>query len=330
MVRYALPTPDARTGARFTDVVGTLIESTADQVVVDTVHGRVTVPRAAVVATRVVPPRPSRRGAPHRALSIEDMERVMVGAWPPVERAPLGAWLLRFGHGFTQRANSCLVVGHPDRPVPDALQAVARWYAVRGLTARLAVPLVPGMALEDDDVARTALSSGWAASDPALVMTAATRSVVTSSARVPRGPANAEPDDAVVTVDVDDRIGAHWWALFAGYRSAPREAVEAVLHGSPTQRFAVARGADRRPVGIARLGISAGWGGLGAMWVHPAHRGRGVARSVLRTLAQEAAAHGCVSLHLQVEQAGTSAIALYEQVGFTTHHSYAYLSAGGG
>lgn len=318
MVRYALPTADPGTGARFTDVIGTLVESTEDRIVVDADRGRVVVPRTAVLATRIVPPRPSRRGAPHRALSIEDLERVMVGAWPPVERAPLGDWVLRFGHGFTQRANSALVVGHPDRPVPDALHAVARWYAARGLTPRLAVPLVTGMALDSDEVAGTALHSGWAATDPVLVLTAATRSVLASTETTA---------DAAGTVEVTDRMSEDWFALFSGTRVAPREAVEAVVHGSPTQRFALARASLGRATAIGRLGVSSGWGGLGAMWVDPEQRRRGVARSVIHALAQEAAAHGCVSMHLQVEQSSASAIALYEQVGFTTHHRYAYLSA---
>lgn len=326
MIRYALPTPDPRTGARFTDVIGILVESSEEHIVVDADHGRVTVPRPAVVATRIIPPRPSRRGAPHRALSIEDLERVMIGAWPPVERAPLGDWVLRFGYGFTQRANSALVIGHPDRPVPAALQAVTRWYAERDLTARLAVPLAAGVVLDDDEVARTALGSGWSATHPVLVMTAAARTVLTSTQTA----AMATAGPSTLTVDVTERMSDEWFGLLSAYRSSPREAVEAVLHGSPAQRFAVARGSHGDTLGIARLGASAGWGGLGAMWVHPGHRRQGVARTLLHALAREATASGCVSMHLQVEQASTSAITLYQKVGFATHHRYAYLTAPGG
>lgn len=326
MVRYALPTPDADTGARFTDVIGTLVESTEAHIVVDADKGRVTVPRPAVLATRIVPPRPSRRGAPHRAISIDDLERVMVGAWPPVQRAPLGDWLLRFAHGFTQRANSALAVGHPDRPVPAALQAVTTWYAARGLTPRLSVPLATGAALADEQVAGTALQTGWTASDVVLVMTSATRSVLSSTEAAARD-AGSTP---ALTIEVTDLISDDWFGLLRGYRSASREAAEAVLHGSPAQRFALARASDRSVVGIARLGISSGWGGLGAMRVDPERRRQGVAQAMLHALAQEAAAHGCVSMHLQVEQSSTSAIAFYDRVGFTTHHHYAYLSAGGG
>lgn len=334
VVRYELHVPDPTTGARFTDVIGMLVEASEAQVVVDSDRGRVIVPRSAVVATRIIPPRPSRRGAPHRALSIEDLERVMVGSWPPVEREHLGDWMLRSAHGFTQRANSALVVGRPGVPLAEALETVSTWYAVRGLVPRLGLPFPSGAGLEEDDVARRALEAAWTPSEPVLVMTAATRTVVAQavgpgtdgSAGAAHTAGASLPTGAGVVVEVADRMSDAWFGLLSRSRAADRDAADALLHGSPAQRFALAR-RDGAPIGIARLGISAGWGGIGAMWVDPEHRARGVARQLLGILAQEAAARGCVSLHLQVEASNTAAIPLYETVGFTTHHRYAYLSS---
>jgi predicted GNAT family acetyltransferase len=53
-----------------------------------------------------------------------------------------------------------------------------------------------------------------------------------------------------------------------------------------------------------------------------------VARALVRSLAAEADALGCVSLHLQVEASNATAVEVYARVGFTTHHAYAYLSPG--
>lgn len=314
VVRHALERPDPRTGARLTDVVGTLVHAGADVLVVDTPAGRVTVSRDAVVATRVIPPRPSRRGAPHRALSVEDLERVMVGAWPPAERQSLGSWVLRASGGFTSRANSALVVGHPDRPLPSAVEAVTQWYAARHLSPALALPIGPGQRLRDDPVAVEALRSGWAAGEPVQVMTAATRSLA------------ATPTDPEVDVELSERGGDEWFAAYARSRVAPREHAEVVLHGSPAQSFGLVRGPDRTVVAVARLGVSDGWGGLGAMWVQPSARGRGLGRALVRALSEEAATRGCVSMHLQVDAGNEAAIGLYEEVGFTIHHTYAYLT----
>lgn len=312
-VRYVLPEPDRVTGAHLTDVTGTLVEATDERIVIDARRGRVEVARAAVVATRVIPPRPSRRGAPHRSLSLEDLERVMTGAWAPVERSRLGDWILRAGHGFTARANSALAVGEPDLPIAAALDAVADWYRARDLPPLLTVPHPSGMDLSDDAVAAAAVAAGWSAADEVLVQTAATRTVVSA----------CEPTAAV---ELTETMPQDWYAVLASVRTAPRAAAEAVLHGSPAQRFALARTGSGTVSAIGRLGVSDGWGGIGAMWVDPARRRRGLARTILGALAREAADLGCVSMHLQVESANTTALVLYEQAGFTTHHAYAYLS----
>ena len=118
VVRHRLDRPDPRTGATLTDVVGELVADDDGILVVRTRRGEVRVPRVEVTALKEVPPSPSRRGKPHRALSTEDLQRVMVGAWPAMETARLGDWVLRASRGFTQRANSVVTAGSPGLPVP--------------------------------------------------------------------------------------------------------------------------------------------------------------------------------------------------------------------
>lgn len=298
-----------------TDVTGTLVENGPDRVVVDSARGRVVVPRERVVASRVIPPRPVRRGAPHRSLSVEDLERVMIGAWPPAERAMLGDWVLRAGLGFTARSNSALAVGSPGGPLEEALAAVVRWYGLRSLPPLLTIPVAEVAELDRDALVCVARAAGWRSGEPVLVQTAATTAVRRTVA-----PAMA--------VEVRAHMDADWYAALATYRTAPRQAAQAVLHGSAHQRFALVRDPDGSVVAIGRLGVSDGWGGLGAMWVAPGHRRRGVGRALVRVLADEASTLGCVSLHLQVEVANSAARALYAQVGFRTHHAYAYLAPG--
>lgn len=319
VVRYRLPAPDPVSGARNTDVIGALVADDADTIVLDTERGRVTVPRAAVIATRVIPPRPSRRGAPHRALPVEDLERVMVGAWPPREQEHLGQWVLRAAAGFTSRANSALVVGHPDRPVPEALETVEQWYASRGLPAVLAVPVAPGLRLEDDDVAARAMRSGWTTlGEPVLVLTGATRQLLTHAPQPVPG----------VQIETTERITDAWFAAYARSRAVSRPDGEAVLEGSPAQWFAAARSGGSTVVGVGRVGISSGWAGIGAMWVDPAARSRGIGTTMLRVLLEQGLAHGCVSTHLQVEATNDTALRLYRGLGFTEHHTYGYLHRG--
>lgn len=253
-------------------------------------------------------------------LSPGALQRVMTGAWPPVETEALGEWLLRAGHGFTGRANSALAVGDPGLPLHEALAQVRRWYAARGLVASLVVAGPPELDLAGDPVASLALVSGWRDRVVTLTLTA-------PADQVAGGPSAAAPTGSEVTVTpcMDDG----WFEALTRYRAANRAAVSAVLHGSPEQRFVTER-VGEQVVGIGRLGVSDGWGGIGAMWVDPAHRRQGVAGRLLNTLAQQARGLGVAWLHLQTDSDNAAALAVYARAGFATHHGYVYLTDSSG
>lgn len=296
-----------------TDVVGDLIGESDDVLTVDSRRGVVEIPRRLVVATRVIPPTPRRRGAPHRALSIADLQLVMVDSWPPLERAMLGQWVLRAGRGFSGRANSVIPIGDPGRPVAAAIDQVERWYAARGLPAKLTLAGPVGFEPARDPLGADLLLRGYTFSAATLTLTAATRTVTAS-------PPAADVADLVTRSPVlDDR----WLAALARYRPIDEVAARSILTGSAAQVFArIER--DDTIVAIGRLAVDHGWGGIGAMWVDPAYRREGLAATVLRVLAQAAAERGVVSLHLQTDVGNTAALALYRARGFTPHHGYVY------
>ena len=124
VVRWRLETPDEATGATLTDAVGTLATRDQETLTVETSRGPVTIERGRVVAAKEVPPRPARRGAAHRAISLEDLQRVMAPSWGAVEREQLGDWMLRASSGYTQRGNSVVPVGDPGMPLADAVAEV--------------------------------------------------------------------------------------------------------------------------------------------------------------------------------------------------------------
>src|SRR6185436_11590647 len=115
--------------------------------------------------------RGSGRGRPHRALSVEDLQRVMVGAWPAMETARLGDWVLRASRGFTQRANSVMTAGSPGTPMPAALDSVERWYAARALAPNLTVAGPVGFDAAGDAVGAEALRRGYVPRVSTLTLT---------------------------------------------------------------------------------------------------------------------------------------------------------------
>ncbi len=326
VVRHRLDRPDPLTGATLTDVVGDLVALDATLVVVATRTGRTSIPRASITAAKEVPPRPSRRGAPHRALSVEDLQRVMVGAWPAMETAALGDWLLRASRGFTQRANSVMTAGDPGRPLVVAVDAVEAWYAARGLPANVTVAGPVGYDVLADPLGAELTRRGYTARVPTMTLTAPTRLI----AQHPhRGAQAGRPGVAGgQEVEVGAELTQEWLAAYRSYRDVDEVAARAVLAGSPRQVFASALD-DGDVVGIGRLGVSAGWGGIAAMWVAPRARRAGVGTLVLRALAVAADALGAASLHLQTDSDNPAALGLYEGHGFERHHAYVNLTSPG-
>nr|WP_223268373.1 GNAT family N-acetyltransferase [Streptosporangium nondiastaticum] len=75
---------------------------------------------------------------------------------------------------------------------------------------------------------------------------------------------------------------------------------------------------------MGRCVIDGRWAGFSAVAVHPDHRRRGLATQVMARLAEQALSEGASAAYLQVETDNGAAAALYDELGFTTHHAYHY------
>ncbi|MEO7070683.1 MAG: GNAT family N-acetyltransferase, partial [Nostocoides sp.] len=293
-----------------------------------TVLGEVLVARTDLTALKVIPPRPIRRGAAHLAISVDDLQQVMLPAWGAVERDTLGDWRLRASAGFTQRGNSVVPVGSPGLPLSTAVDRVEQWYAARGLPARFAVAGPEGFVPSDDPLGTLLLGRGYTVDGTTLNLTADSATVAAAD---PGGPA----------VRLTGELEAAWLSAYRRTRSTvPGTTEEVLLDGSAVVFASITPGgglppklglrdadaAGTTPISLARLTIGAGWAGLGAVWTDPAYRGRGLAGHVTAGLAAYARDAGTHLVHLQVEADKTSAVTLYRRMGFATHSAHAYLT----
>lgn len=335
----------------FSDALGELVELDETHLTLATAQGPLRVPRAQVHRAKRVPP--ARRPT---AAAVIDLELAADEAWPAPTHEPLGGWLLRAADGWTGRANSALPVGDPDRPLPAALDAVERWYAERGLPPMVNTPLPLAAPVGAELDAR-----GWSSRPPVLVQTAplplphaappadgAVRREPPASdgaaTRVPATPAQAapphgermpEPDGG--SADPAARKGPgelavvrlmpaptpEWLAVVGDRKAGLPDAARHVLTAVEQVRFAHAY-ADGTLVGIGRGTVTGRgrWLGLTLIEVLPAARRQGLAGRIVRALAQWGAEAGATHAFLQVEQSNTAAVALYQRLGFTTHHTY--------
>ena len=215
------------------DALGEVVALDDSSVSVATRRGVRVVPRGAVVAAKEVPPAPSRRGAPHLAPSMGDLQRVMVEGWPPTERAALGGWMLRAAGGFTGRANSVLPLGDPGLPLPEAVLAAERWYAERQLTAAVQPLRARGLRGRRRRARHPADRSGLHRRQP-VGGDDGLRPGPAVGRRTTSPPAVGA---AEVTVHAEATPSPGWWAASDERRRRHRGTAEAIMAGSPDQVF---------------------------------------------------------------------------------------------
>lgn len=283
-----------RTADGMTDVIGVL-EAWESQVRVRPKTGAVvSIPPADVVAMREL------SAVPVRASEIRALEHAAALAWPGIEQQWHGGWLLRAGGGYTTRANSAVPLDFSSAVA--AIPAIADWYAERGLPAWLALPerLLPVREIG------------------AGVGIKHTRVMV---ADLPPRP--ADPD-----VPLRARPDADWLAVYE--RDVPSDVLTAVVDGAVAfaQSFVSAAGGGavgRGAVTTAPDGTP--WLGISAVHVTASQRRRGLASTVCATLQSWGITQGASRSYVQVLTENTTAIALYESLGYRLHHHHRYVDA---
>ncbi|OKK20735.1 acetyltransferase [Streptomyces sp. CB00455] len=292
----------------FTDTVGVLTSWNEGVLLITRKDGRsVRIAEQALVAGKVVPPAPARRRGP--AASFEELAPVMARSWQPLESERLGGWTLRAAAGFTRRANSVLPLGDPGMPLDDALARVGAWYAGRGLPAyvQAATGAVGTQELLIGELERR----GWASEVSAEVRT---------GALAPVGDVDAPAAGDVRLTRAPDE---EWLARYG--RVADPDLARRMLVEGPSVWFAALPGG--RAVG--RCVVDGRWAGFAAVTVDPAYRRQGLATAVMAALARRALEEGASAAWLQVETDNPGALALYDGLGFATHHMYHHYRAAG-
>lgn len=278
-----------------TDVLGTLLTLDDERLTLRTDDAAVQVIRLAeVAAAKRVPPRPVRYS------EIADLETAADRCWYAPDREALGGWVLRAAEGWTNRANSVLPLGDPGLPLDEAISVCRGWYARRGLPVKITVPLPVGRR-----VAAALTAAGWTAQPLVLVQTAPIA-----------GLAEADPAVVLTTGPTPDFL-----RLVAARKQSLPAAALRVLTGA-TARFAEVRAEDGTLLALARGAVTGDWLHLGLVEVVESARRRGLARAVSRALGAWAAGAGAARAVLQVEQHNAAAVALYQGLGFRTHHTY--------
>lgn len=295
-------------GEKFTDTIGVLTSWDNGVLLITRRTGEsVRIPESALVAGKVVPPAPARRRGP--AADFAELARVTARAWRPVESERLGEWELRASGGFTRRANSALPLGDPGVPLEEALAQVRTWYEKRGLPAY--IQAATGAAGTQERLCAQLEAAKW-------------HREVSASVRIGALAPIADLDAPVERVVLSRSIDEGW---LRRYQRSGRygDDMRQVLTSGPSVWFAAVPAPgppDGVPAAIGRCVVDGRWAGFMAVETDPGQRRRGLATSVMTALARRALDEGASAAWLQVEADNEGARALYDRMGFATHHSY--------
>lgn len=288
--------------AQFTDVLGQLISIDDDRLRLRRDDGAdIEIASAEVQAAKRVPPRPARYS------EIAALELTADRAWPAPTVHRLGDWLLRSAQGWTNRANSALPVGDAGLPLEAAITACEHWYADRGQTAMISVPLPLRRDLDGALTAR-----GWQPYPMVLVQVADLGDVI----------ARAPSADAAVVVELAPTPSDAMMSAIGARKSPLPPSALGILTGPAQVRFAEVRDLSGALVASARGAVVDEWMHLGLVDVAERARRKGLAQRVTESLSRWAHDAGARRAVLQVEERNTPAVALYERLGFRTHHRY--------
>lgn len=242
-------------------------------------------------------------GAP-LSIRVQELERILTATWPPLRQEFFGNWLIRTSGKFTMRANSVLPTGkapygEPSEDIDASIAHVIAHYEKEGLVPTFAIPL-PTYA----DLDSKLFEQGWVEKVRAHVMVADI--------------SDPAPNQTKFRTLILDNFDESWLALQEDH------GVAELMRGCPALYASVFDG--EKLIGVGRTAHAEGWSALSRVFVHPQYRGQGIGKLVVNELLRSSLEAGVKKSVLQVDSKNSTAINLYESLGFNFHHEYVYRS----
>ncbi len=255
---------------------------------------------------REIKPQPdlAGKGAP-LSQRILELEKLSDLTWPADRVIDFGKWRLRISDGFTMRANSALPlgagpIGEPPIDIEGAVNEVINIYRENKLTPTftVALPIYEELDLYLD-------KTGWSKK-------------VTANFLIRDIGEREFADNKEFTCEVLDFPTKSWLEIQSD------QPLENLMTRYPARYGAIKNG--DQIVAVGRIATYGTWSIVTRLFVEPTFRGKGVAKFLMNNLLAAARSDGATKVGLQVDEENASALALYESMGFRTHHKFVYRS----
>lgn len=231
-------------------------------------------------------------------------EELSFNAHPCLQTQYYDGWVLRFAHGYTNRANSVSTLYPSTLDLNDKIDECERRYSSQGQST--VFKMVEGNEVLDGLLERR----GYIASACTQVMTldvTSTRGLAGGCEIVPINewiPTYLRLNDCT-----DERKAATLSAIMTSVQN-PVLCGQIVVNG--------------QAIACGEVVVERGYGCLQNIVVHELHRGKGYGRQICEALISQARTQSVHTVFLQAESPNEVAVNLYTSLGFTTQYSYWY------
>ena len=237
------------------------------------------------------------KGAPLSQRIIE-LEKLSDLTWPAQEIVEYGKWRLRISDGFSMRANSVLPIGEPPIDLASAVDEVIGIYRENKLKPTFSIPL-PIF----DELDRYLEQRGWNIKIDANFLIRDIGAIEVSG----------HPQFSVEILDYPSK---EWLEVNSD------QPLEKIMRRYPARYGAIKSGEE--VIAVGRIATLGSWSIVTRLFVNPSFRGKGLAKALMNNLLSAAVTDGATKVALQVDNENGAALALYQSMGFTTHHKFVY------
>ena len=251
---------------------------------------------------------------------IRLVEKLAMNAWPAEVVEPLDGWRMRWHRAPSRRVNSVWPNEWEGQiPLAIKLERVEFFYALREQLARYQIcPAAQPAGLDEILEAR-----GYTVDARTAVQVAEVRKVLERLRPSLLPPMGEERKDIqVFEMLTDEWLEGYCLAQDASLNQMSYRRLALSLVQEPSVYVLVQ--VDGQDAAVGRGVLEQDWLGVFGMSTRAEFRRRGLATSVLSTLARWAQEHGAGQMYLQVMENNPGAKALYENVGFETLYHYHY------
>jgi GNAT superfamily N-acetyltransferase len=240
--------------------------------------------------------------------SVSEIEQACLKAWPAIDTASDGKWVLRAAGGYTKRANSVQSLDpDDDADAAPRLERATRWYRDRGLPPVFRVTPLAGPGI------LTELDKAWTAFDHSLVLA------------MDLGPLSFAPDENTALLPVTSPDWLRAQQRLQGYDEATVGRLARIVERiKAPARGLIHYGEDANPSASALMVVVNGLVFANNVVTAGHQRRRGFARTLLASGLAWARQAGGRRAGIQVLASNAPAIALYEGLGYQRHYEYHY------